>query len=312
MKIVSIALVSTLLGAVLATYSNANNSKAILPVTFWMHIQKTSSWLGNFLLLWGCSSIRKDKQIVAKFSADPMVYGILSKNLQKVPCETTFHTGAFEYGYHVPYGVEQNKSTVTLFRNPYNRLISAFLYGKGVHQIMFPLGFPNRAKVKYDLRDKIRKSQYPILTYATLPGIMSCQAKMVLGSECGQPVRLSNSSIAEAQRRIRYDFAFVGLTEESEASARLFLAMYQPNNEDSLIDQEQIVGTLNHAPRMNQAHTSETNMALLHILQQHDWQDRPDEEVYAEAVEVFFERCSAYGISTEHTKAELLPWLSHE
>ena len=175
---------------------------------------------------------------------------------------------------------------------------------------MFPLGFPNRAKVKYDLRDRIRKSQYPILTYATLPGIMSCQSKMVLGKECGEPAQLTAASIEEARRRVRYDLAFVGLTEESEASARLFLAMYHTRDTDHPVDAEELVSVLKNSPRVNQAHTSETNMALLHILQQNDWQDRPDEVVYAEAVNVFFERCSAFGITTKHTKSELLPWLS--
>ena len=191
------------------------------------------------------------------------MYSSVAKKLQSMGCETEYYTGKFGFGYHVPYPAGLNATTVTLFRNPYSRIVSAFLYGKGIHQIMFPLGFPDRAKVKFKLRETIKASEFPILTYAQLPGIASCQTKMVLGMECGQPVEIDNYRIIEAQKRIRDEIAFVGLTEESDASARLFLAMFDPPNpamgrrkELTTQDKEALVATLKQNPRANKGHTA--------------------------------------------------------
>lgn len=240
----------------------------------------------------------------------PALYNSLAKRLPSLGCETAYYTGDFSFGYHVPHPQNLNGTTVTLFRNPYSRVISSFLYGKGEHQIMFPLGFPNRANVKFALREQIRASQYPILTYAQLPGIVSCQTKMVLSKECGAPVTFSTAELKEAERRIRYDFAFVGLTEESEASARLFLAMYRPIRSTDVVNdptvQDALVSSLHSAPRVNNQHTAALNKELLSVLRQHQWRDLPDEYVYRVAVQVFFERCARYGIATSHTKEALL------
>lgn len=280
------------------------NGSFVLGNVFWMHIQKTSSWLGNFLLLWGCGSVRLQ---TSAFISNPMLYSAVAKKLLSMKCETTYYTGKFNFGYHVPHPLHMNGSTVTLFRNPYTRVVSSFLYGKGVHQIMFPLGFPNRAKVKFELREQIRESPDPIFTYAQLPGIASCQAKMVLGRECGEPATISPAQLVEAARRMRHDFAFVGLTEESEASARLFLAMYRPEASPTApVTHEELINGLYSTPRANVHHTTELNDELLAVLRKHQWRDAPDEAVYAVAVELFFERCARYGIVTKHTKELLL------
>ena len=134
---------------------------------FWMHIQKTSSWLGDFLLMWGCSQVRNIN------SKSVMAYAKLRHNMSALQCEAPFYTGRFPFGYHVPVNVEMNRTAVTLFRNPYNRVISAFLFGRGNHQIMFPVGFAKRAYRDTALREEINKSDSPIVTYASLPGIAS-------------------------------------------------------------------------------------------------------------------------------------------
>jgi hypothetical protein len=285
--------------------ASADTERVRLTTVFWMHIQKTSSWLGNFLLSWGCESVRLRSRSV---SLQPLSYSALAKTLPSLECEANYYTGKFQFGYHVPHTGSMNGTTVTLFRNPYSRVISSFLYGKGVHQMMFPLGFPDRAKVKFGLRDKIRASPYPVLAYARLPGIASCQTKMVLGMECGEPITIEQTQLEEAFRRIRYDFAFVGLTEESDASARLFLAMYSPTTSPkiSVDEEEEMLRGLHSAPRVNSQHTSLVNSELLSVLREHEWRDAADEHTYHAAVELFFERCAHYGISTKRTKEELL------
>lgn len=292
---------------------------AVLNQVFWMHIQKTSSWLGNFLLLWGCSSVRNKQQKQHKSLSDSMLYSGIARDMSVLNCEVPFYTGDFGFGYHVPFSSQHNRTAITLFRNPYNRVISSFLFGKGIHQIMFPLGFPNRAKVKYNLRDTIRKSPFPILTYVQLPGIASCQTKMVLGKECGEVTSISEDDMAEALRRLRYDIPFVGLTEESEASARLFLAMFGFPKRDkdnkslaTVKDQEQnaksvdfVMQSVTLAPRINKGHTSEVNAELRGVLRRHSWRDVPDETLFIEAVRIFYERCKMYQVTTKYSQAVL-------
>lgn len=256
------------------------------------------------------------------------------KNTSNLDCEIDFYTGPFEFGYHVPYPSNLNRTTVTLFRKPYHRIISSFLYGKGIHSIMFPIGFPNRVKVKFALRANITGSTYPVLTYARLPGIASCQIKMVLGRNCGENVDISKAMVIEARRRIRYDMAFVGLTEESDASSKLFVFMFtnsgiKNNNQIDTSLQHQIHGDIvqstnmsnikmdihtfnilqlqsSSTPRKNQLHTLEKNIQLEKTLRVHNWKDEWDEIIYKEAAELFFERCHYYGIETKHTLKQLL------
>ena len=185
---------------------------------------------------------------------------------------------------------------------------------------MFPLGFPNRAKVKFNLRDKIRKSPFPVLTYVQLPGIANCQTKMVLGKECGEVTAVSEEDMVEALRRLHYDIPFIGLTEESEASARLFLAMFsfpkaKSDGKVLVVDMDKqqheenvdfMVQSVSLAPRMNKGHTSELNAELRDVLRQHGWRDVPDETLYTEAVRLFYERCKMYQIATKYTAALLI------
>ena len=62
----------------------------------------------------------------------------------------------------------------------------------------------------------------PLAACAALPGMLGCQTKMVLGVPCAAPFALNASHLREAIRRVRFDFAFVGLTERFDASVCLF------------------------------------------------------------------------------------------
>lgn len=91
-------------------------------------------------------------------------------------------------GWHLSYNDQRmNHSIVTLFRNPTNRIISAFLF-----DMLIPYGFPNKTiEERLAVKALVRATENPIYSYATLPGISSCQTKMVLGYGCGEHIRLS-------------------------------------------------------------------------------------------------------------------------
>lgn len=76
---------------------------------------------------------------------------------------------------------------ITMLRDPTNRIISAFLF-----DVMIPIGFPVHSNEKrQEVKDNILKSEIPIQAYVNLPGISSCQTKMILGHYCGATVPLS-------------------------------------------------------------------------------------------------------------------------
>ncbi len=92
----------------------------------WMHIQKTSSWMGDFLLLAYCHNISELYHNISthSFLYDSAKYGILFK----------YNCSIFnkQYGFHLPYGKSaMNETTVSLFRKPIKRLISAYLFNDG-------------------------------------------------------------------------------------------------------------------------------------------------------------------------------------
>lgn len=64
----------------------------------------------------------------------------------------------------------------------------------------------------------------PLAECAAVRGMRGCQTKMVLGVPCAAPFPLNDSLLHEAQRRVRNDFLFVGLTERFDESVCLFHA----------------------------------------------------------------------------------------
>jgi hypothetical protein len=274
------------------------------PGIHWMHIQKTSSWLGNFVLLWSCSQLRKSYP--TKESTKHLSYAAVAKSIGDLRCEYgVYSEHSRSYGFHIPVRDNWNGSTVTVFRNPYMRVVSAFLFGNGDENIMLPIGFPHRNEVKSTVRERIRNSSVPIVEYANTPGIASCQTKMVLGKDCGFPMEISDAALQAAIQRMR-QLAFVGLTEESEASARLFLAMHPIHPPISTDTTEIMVGLARSTVRVNREHTPERNKELTAALRNSGWRDNADETVYLEAVRLFYERCAQYKIQTKFKADQLV------
>mmetsp|Transcript_58371 Transcript_58371/g.114798 ORF Transcript_58371/g.114798 Transcript_58371/m.114798 type:complete len:321 (+) Transcript_58371:78-1040(+) len=291
-------------------------------VVHWMHIQKTSSWFGNFLLLWGCSFLRKKQlEVGDQFQ---LQYSTAVGLLPTFKCESRiYQSDNNKYGFHIPYQAHLNRSTVSLFRNPRDRIVSSFSCGIGNQNIMIPAGFPQQGKMKQVIRKLIKSTEFPIVTYFNVSGISACQTKMVLGRECGTVDPLAPTDLTEALRRLRYDFAFVGLTEESEASARLFLAMYpiravlpyDPRSGD-VIDSPVTTMLLKQvkssfataaantveAGARNQTDESSKSAQLKRVLQEHGCKDPYDDALYAEALHIFYERCQEFGVKTVHSK----------
>jgi hypothetical protein len=261
-----------------------------------MHIQKTSSWLGDFILLWACPQLLLDfrKERPLGFFYDKMKSKI--STLQGCNVRVSTGGGSYGYHYHLPRYMEpyQNRSTVTVFRNPMERLISAYFFNDGM---MFPLGEPYRGTQQQMKKTQLRNTSAPIISYAYLEGIPSCQTKMVLGYDCGTPIHFSDREIEEAKRRIEFDLLFFGLSEESEATANLFYAMLGRNipfEEDAT--PYMVPCKLGY--RVNKHVNSSDKESARNILMRYRWSDKADEALYNHAQNVFYRRCNEYNIST--------------
>lgn len=360
-----------------------------------MHIQKTGSWLGEFLLLWACDGLRKayvqgtvtrndtwslirqveEGEVNPLYSGGFVKQGIIDSSLfaasqelgrffipkRHQKCQATLQTGRGGFGFHHPY-VEQNvlvprfacafksqeKSPsavsrecmtllekgklgpivtrrskergtkpqywlkvsskgkmVTLFREPLSRVVSAFNY----HQDeagssfgpMLPKGFPgvgnerNRQRVYRALNS----APVPVVAYAKMKGISQCQLKMVMGVDCGAPQLMHRPDLDQAKLRLNTDFAFIGLTEESQATFELFLKMFGGG------DGAHYGGHVAGVPRpyewrvrYNSSLSHDQRESHQNALRKAKWRDPLEEELYAEAQRIFYERCKVHGVYT--------------
>lgn len=294
---------------------------------FWMHIQKTSSWLNNFLVVWACPTFcrdylkennlhpedwNSDKPIFYDFDAIIKRRHIESMEAMTVfmKCSMAFKNfattrfGWSQFGFHWPMVHESMKgNTITLFRKPMSRVISAYLF-----DMMLPQGFGTRTpEVKQMWRQYINSTDSPVYAYSQIPGIPNCQTKMVLGFRCGVPMNLTNAHKLEAVERVRNDFYFIGLTEESEASANLFLAMHEA---DGGLPVRKTLSDLTDPPfrfthfRRNRRHSADNHVNYEQQMLSHGWKDEFDEAVYDAAARLFYGRCKQYNISTKHKTIE--------
>lgn len=283
-----------------------------LPILSWMHIQKTSGWIGAYLLKKYCINnsthtlpgvgrrqLRHDTTGRSKRNKKRQNHQLVKQH------EGVEHSCAVNllpeiaFGYHFPNNGKllQRGTILTMFRNPLDRLISAYLFDpKGG---MLPMGYPHRGIDEAAIHSYINNATVPIVAYATLSAIPSCQTKMMLGYACGEDLQrqLTVDDEAEAKRRLHEDILVFGLTEDYQASFALFDA--------TLADYLQLAPELTHPVqtttkriRKNAQNDAVTNSRLRFQLEDNGWSDLPDEALYKEAGVLFCERCEAYNITT--------------
>jgi hypothetical protein len=262
----------------------------------WIHIQKTSSWIGDVLALWACPQLRVMypeylQQYTQAVVRPKFLYDYVNEK-HDFTCERELVKYRRRFGFHIAYSVtEMNRTAVAMFRKPVDRIISSFLFN-----VMQPAGLERYNRTRDQLKAYIQQSPNPFSTYVKLHGINACQTKMVMGHACGGPDNfLNEQKLKEAKRRIRYDFAFIGLTEESVATAQLFEEMH--GHWRPLIEQNMSMPyELKH--RKNKQTTSHKYTILRELLLKSTWVDFFDDELYKEAQRIFYERCNHFFIPT--------------
>ena len=295
---------------------------------FWMHIQKTSSWIGNLLAVWACPDYClyyiKERKIIFdgptknKDISDVNYFKSFDRYFKRMNisdkersnmiarsnimnCSVTFTNYGIGFGWHLPYMYSNMKhSIVTIFRNPMGRIISQYLFG-----LMIPAGNPYRESQTVEfVHNIIKHASSPIYAYVTVPGLASCQTKMMLGYFCGANYTVTHSDYMLAQTRLS-ELYYFGLMEESEASANLFLRMHYLDGAWPNLRRDDISKLV--SPRFNFSnirsnsdHSDETHEFLLKQLKSVGWTDYYDEALYLAASKIFYDRCRRYNIRTKH------------
>jgi hypothetical protein len=101
----------------------------------WMHIQKTSSWMGDFLLLYACPHLRP---MYDSRKNKVFFYDVVRANTTLLEnCEIPIVRNRDGlYGWHDPYSAPSSRGKlITMFRKPEDRIISSFLFDN----MLFPL-----------------------------------------------------------------------------------------------------------------------------------------------------------------------------
>ena len=255
----------------------------------WIHVQKASSWIGDYLVLQNCPNIAHAYREYRRTNKGDksFIYDLMFQGKIKSECSITFCPDTF--GFHNPYDEHKMKGyVVAIFRHPMNRIISAYLYN---NEMMIPTGMP--WDERYPIYNARTDGRYlPIYQYVQLPGMTGCQTKLTLGHNCGageKEIKIGRTEMQKAIDRMKDDFAFVGLTEYPIETEKLYRAMYG-GVELKHIQPQKI------KYRENKKHTSMSHAELYANLTAYGWKDPLDEEFYDAAKKVFFERCDMYKI----------------
>ena len=264
----------------------------------YMHVQKTGGAFAEAILRVCCpgyfdartgAPADRWQNLPASFSEE-----------QRAACGATVVRHQRENGemwsFHRPYDVRRQRArAVALFRDPKARVAAAFYFYK-MDDVMLPPGFrlrdhppdPSRGQKRWHehLYAVLAGSPNPLKTYADLPGISGCQTKMVLGFECARDLAITEAARAEAVRRLREDFAFVGLQEQWESSVELLWRMFGvPGAPRPGVD----TATDTHY-RQGSYNRTQARRDLAR------YSDPDDETIFEEARALLIWRCNAFGV----------------
>ena len=222
----------------------------------WLHIPKAGSSFGTTLFHFGCPRIPADAH--ADDGAPIVSLTTRFPRRRRRWCNKDAFSGNLNGHEPLRYPTQRGR-TVALFRRPAHRLASecaaleseftrafgaaaaapagavptaaggrtwanASVYSHSfLREFLYSHGLTHAAieelRAAWNTHRRI-----PIGACTALDGLRGCQTKMVLGVPCAAPFALNASLLAEATRRVRDDFLFVGLTERFEASVCLFHA----------------------------------------------------------------------------------------
>ena len=196
------------------------------PIIRWLHIPKCGTSFANAVYRYGCGTGVFDSVNTTLASFNGAFEARLVKEIR--PEATCYAPAGKMYPHgaamHLPVGpldeklhtLPPGRSLVGLFRQPTQRLISAYYHNMHAH------GMDKDHRAKLVARCGRLPEREGLECFARFPGVAGCATKMLLGHACGAVVPLSAANISEAVRRVRDWFAFAGVTDCFDASVCAF------------------------------------------------------------------------------------------
>lgn len=244
---------------------------------FWLHIPKCgTSWL-NVVFHYACPRVPENVtcSLVVGRAGGPIAEELLRRWPPWRWCNTPF---VVRPNAHIPYAPRAKGFAVALFREPRARLVSAF------HHHLQTNGMEpaerDRLLASLSLISDERKR---LAAYVAHPALANCMTKMVLGFACASSVEISPDMLIEARRRVRDDFAFVGLTHAWNESVCLFHRMWGGRTLAVEFENVRLGG-----------YRSTPSSADASYLREIGYTDL-DTELYAEVETLFYRRLRQYG-----------------
>eukprot|EP00730_Choanoeca_flexa_P005443 TRINITY_DN11943_c0_g1_i5.p1 TRINITY_DN11943_c0_g1~~TRINITY_DN11943_c0_g1_i5.p1 ORF type:complete len:174 (+),score=22.16 TRINITY_DN11943_c0_g1_i5:155-676(+) len=144
---------------------------------------------------------------------------------------------------------------------------------------------------------KIMRSTVKTLReYVEFPGLKGCQVKLLTGAGCAENITVTEDRIQLAMKRLE-EIAFLGLTDEYDASICLFHAMY--GGTPKLVEFSNIRPTTNFM-KGGQVYDAEKVDELSPEDDPADWR------LYQRAKEIFRQRQRQYGLPALVAKKNVL------
>jgi hypothetical protein len=220
--------------------------------------------------------------------------------LHNIPFSTSWMRG-YTFPFHHPLRPFEAPRAVAVFRRPVARLISDWHFRNpargapysvvNTRGAVFRCGAELRACNGSDFMDYVLSTPAPLRTYAERSHNRGCQARMVLGLKCygprpDTPPEDVSHRAAEAVALAR-TFAFVGLTEQWNATVRLLYWTFGRSH------QAMHPNELPAHPKLRANTYGRGRDVTQEEEQLVGWQDAADEPLYAEAQRLFAERKAA-------------------
>lgn len=278
----------------------------------WLHPEKAGTSFANTLLHFGCPGLAEGAEVRLVDRRGKLDTQIQPKEALKrfnFQHDMSSCAPGFEInGDHVPITDDEGLNQYAkhkgyfmgIFRQPEQRIISAAYYfceqACGEESAGFnPLALFNRASkyaqctLKFGCGDKFDARKFGEKHVGTYARMITGQHYSWLGTFLpGASAKMVEGLTVPAKKRLREDFAFVGITESWELSVCLFHAMYGGRCQD--------VEFKNTRPgsRRAEAGTAYDTAKLLG-----DWRDDVDGEIYKEAKAIFEENLVRYNVTRE-------------
>jgi hypothetical protein len=195
---------------------------------FWVHIPKTSTLFATTVLCSACGAhaVSTTRTPILTRVGPPQMLDDCGGNLSRRQCcGAPAHTPWFHDPLQWPeIGFPDDVNVVVLFREPAQRLISAFLYLKKMQSRCCGRGWGWGG-------DAFQSSKYwqanlTMSQFLDLPGVRACQTKMLIGRGCMHSELPTLAEVHRAVDFVRHYATFIGLSDFYRTSVCLWHARF--------------------------------------------------------------------------------------